>query len=348
MLNVGIGALAFILACAGLNTLLSSPEADRVIPSLAFFREHRDDFDTLFVGSSHFHHDIAPAIFDRTMRAAGHPTHAFNLGVNGMLPPENFYLVDQILKTKPRKLKWVFVELADLETKPVPRTEGTSRALYWHDWKRTALEFRAILEAEPEEGVAALLRRIAKILVSRAGSERRNLLFFHSALFAKNFANVGQQEDLARWVRRLWKEKRKPVKNLGPNGDGYTPLNKQMTATEAMSDEADLPHSGETEPRFVSALTASAYRQLVDDVRGTGAVPIFLVTPNVVQTRLGCRPDSGVAATVMSFNNAKDYPQLYRKEMRFDSDHLNGPASENFTKLFAENFLQRVQENQIR
>jgi hypothetical protein len=348
ILNAGIGALAFVLACAGLDALLSAPEIDRVVPNLAFFREHRDDFDTLFIGSSHVHHQIAPAIFDGTMRAAGHPTHALNLGQNGMVPPENFYVLDQILKTKPRNLKWVFIELAELETKPFLGNERTSRLLYWHDWKRTAIVLRAIIEAAPEDGAAALLRRSGEILASRpAMSERRNLLFFHSVLFAKNFANVGQRSDLARWVRGLWKDEMRS-KDIGPNGDGYTPINREMTATEATEDQADLQRAGETEVRFVSAFTASAYRQLADDVRRSGAVPIFLVTPNVVQTRLGFRPESGVGATVMSFNNARDYPALYRKEMRVDPDHLNAAGAEYFTKLLAEDFSRRVEQNRIR
>ena len=326
ILNVGIGALAFVLACAGLNTLLSTAESDRIVPNLKFFREHRDEFDTLFIGSSHVRHQIAPAIFDQTMRAAGHPTHAFNLGLNAMVPPENFYVLDQILKTKPRNLKWVFVELCELERK----TKRTSRALYWHDLKRTALVLRAILEGGPEDG-----------------AEKPNLLFAHTALFAENFANVGQRSDLARWVRQLWK-KGTSSKDIGPNRDGYTPINNEMKATGAISEEADLHGVGETEPTFVSAITASAYRQLADDVRRSGAVPIFLVPPNLTQTRLGFRPESGVGTTVMSFNDAKNYPQLYRKEMRVDPDHLNGAGSEYFTRLLAEDFSQRVRQNQIR
>ncbi|HKP94022.1 MAG TPA: hypothetical protein VJS88_09010 [Chthoniobacterales bacterium] len=343
-MNVAIGALGFVLTCAGLNTLLSSPETDRIVPNLKFFREHRHEFDTLFIGSSHVHHQIAPAVFDRTMRAAGHPTRSFNLGLNGMLPPENFYVLDQILKTKPRNLKWVFVELSELETKG----ERTQRALYWHDWKRTALVLRAVLEAGPEEGAVTLFQRIWEVLCSRAAtSERRNLLFLHSVLFAENFANVGEREDLVRWVRPLWKKGRLS-KDIGPNRDGYIPINRETMATQPMPDEASLQRRAGTETRFLSALTASAYRQLADDVRRSGAVPIFLVTPDGGQSRLGFRPESGIAATVFAFNNAKDYPELYRKEMRVDSDHLNGAGSEYFTRLLAQTFLQSVYQDRVR
>jgi hypothetical protein len=116
----------------------------------------------------------------------------------------------------------------------------------------------------------------------------------------------------------------------------------------APTNEADLRRTAESDVRFVSARATSAYRQLAEEVRRSGAVPIFLVTPNVVQTRLGFPPESGVPGTVMSFNNAKEYPQLYRNEVRWDSDHLNAAGSEEFTKLLAEDFLQRVRQNQIR
>jgi hypothetical protein len=344
ILNVGIGLLAFVLTCGGLKTLLSAPQIDRVVPNLGFFREHRDEFDTVFVGSSHVHNEIAPAIFDRTTGEAGRPTHAFNLGLNGMIVPENFYVLDQILKTKPRNLKWVFVELRELETKPYPGTERTPRVVYWHDWKRTALVLRGIFEDDPEDASVGVLQRLSEIVVAR---EKRNLVLFHSMLFAKNFANVGQRSDLARSARRFWK-KELPSKDIGPNGDGYLPINRETIATDAIIDAVHVERKDEAGSRFVSALTASAYRQLVDDIRRAGAVPIFLVTPNAGQTRLAFPPESGVAATVLSFNNANEYPELYRKEMRFDSDHLNGAGSENFTKLLAQEFLHRVQQNEIR
>jgi hypothetical protein len=66
-----------------------------------------------------------------------------------------------------------------------------------------------------------------------------------------------------------------------------------------------------------------------------------------MQIKLGFRPESGIAGTIMSFNNARAYPQLYRNEMRIDGDHLNSVAAEEFTRLVAENFSQLRRENRI-
>src|SRR5437899_5888965 len=109
LLNAAIAALAFVLACAGLNTFLPFPEIDVVSLKLRFFRQHRDDFDTVFIGSSRIRHQISPAIFDRTMRQAGLPTRTFNFGINAMRPPEDGYLLEHLLVPKHSTLRCVFI-----------------------------------------------------------------------------------------------------------------------------------------------------------------------------------------------------------------------------------------------
>ena len=237
--NSGIAALAFVLACASLNAFLPFPEIDVVSRNLRFFRQHQDDFDTVFIGSSRIHHQVSPAIFDRAMRQAGLPTRTFNFGINGMSPQENGYLLERLLGAKPRHLRWVFIELDELQTKRIPEAEGTRRSLYWHDRKRTSLVLRAILDAGPEEGGFALLARIGElILPGWRKSEARDLFFFHAALFAKNFTNIGRKIDLSRWISHLWKEEALS-KELGSEGDGYVPRSKKMSVAEAVFYETE-------------------------------------------------------------------------------------------------------------
>jgi hypothetical protein len=327
-LNAGIAALGFVLGCAALNALLPFPEIDVLSSNLRFFQQHRDDFDTVFIGSSRFRHQISPGTFDRTMRDAGLVTRTFNFGINGMVPPEDSYVLERLLAAKPRRLKWVFIELDELQTKRVPEAEGTRRSLYWHDLKRTWLVIRAIREGG-------------------GYWEARELLFFHGALFVKNFTNVGRKIDLSEWMSRLWKEEALSQK-LGRAGDGYVPLSREMPAAEEAVYETELKNAlTDSGSRFVSASTEHAYRQVAEDVRRAGAIPIFLITPLTMQIKLGFRPESGIADNVMSFNDARVYPQLYRKEMRLDGNHLNSVAAEEFTRLVAENFLRLRRENRI-
>src|SRR3954467_11311158 len=87
VLNAGIAVVAFTLSCACLNAILPFPEIGLVSRNLRFFQRHRDDFDTVFIGSSCIRHQISPAIFDRSMREAGLPTSTLNFGINAMFPP---------------------------------------------------------------------------------------------------------------------------------------------------------------------------------------------------------------------------------------------------------------------
>ena len=349
MLNAGIAALAFLLTCAGLTALLPVPELNIVTSRLRFFEEHRDDFDTLFIGSSRIRHQISPAIFDRKMSEAGFPTRSFNFGINAMVPPETGYFLERLLRTKPRHLKWVFIELDEVQVRRVPETETTQRAVYWHDWKRTALLLRAIVEAGPEQGGFALFRKAGQLLLAGPGkAETRDLLVFHGTLFAKNFANVGRKTELTRWFSNLGNKAKPFADKVGPAGDGYIPLDRVMPPEEATAYEAELQNAvNAAGARHVSPATEVAYRQLADEVRKAGATPIFIVAPVMMQIELSFRPESGLASRIMAFNDAGAYPQLYRREMRIDSGHLNGVAAEELTRLVAENFSQLRRENRI-
>ena len=349
MLNAAIALLAFVLTCAGLNALLPFPNINIVTSRLRFFQEHRDDFDTLFIGSSRFRHQISPAIFDQAMSQAGFPTRSFNFGINAMVPPETGYFLERLLHAKPRHLKWVFIELDELQARRIPETEKTRRALYWHDWKRTALLLRAIVHAGPEEGTFTLFRKAAGLLLAGHGkAEARDLLVFHGNLFARNFGNVGRQTDLTRWLSNIGK-KEKPISDkVGPQGDGYIPLDRTMPPDEATAYEAELQNAiNNAGSKYVSAATEVAYRELANEVRKAGATPIFIVTPLTMQIELKFRPGSGIEGPILGFNDAGAYPQLYRKEMRIDSSHLNGAAAEEFTRLLAEHFSQLRREKRI-
>ena len=146
--NTAIGATAFLLTCVGLRAILPFPEIDGgVSQKFRFFAAHKDEFDTLFIGSSRVYFQISPAIFDRVTRESGMPTHSFNFGIGGMYLPETAYLLEQILNLKPRNLRWVFIEYDEVQTKWSPENQTSRRALYWADWKRVSLLLRKLTDA---------------------------------------------------------------------------------------------------------------------------------------------------------------------------------------------------------
>src|SRR5436190_11988520 len=135
---VVIALLAFVATCGLIHGLLPPMIPKGVAAKLKYFSEHKDEFDTVIVGTSRLYYTVSPEIFDATTTDNGLPTRSFNFGIDGMHPPENFYVLEQILKTKPRNLKWVVFELGDIQTK-WDDVLGTERVVYWHDWPRTQL-----------------------------------------------------------------------------------------------------------------------------------------------------------------------------------------------------------------
>src|SRR6185436_943991 len=158
---------------------------------------HKDEFDTLFIGSSRVYFQISPAIFDRVTRESGMPTHSFNFGIGGMYLPETAYLHEQILNLKPRNLRWVFIEYDELQTKWSPENQTSRRALYWADWKRVSLLLRKLTDAGTDPLWLPNLSKLHDIVLRQKEEKNtRSLLTFYATQVEKNYTNVSRAADV--------------------------------------------------------------------------------------------------------------------------------------------------------
>jgi len=348
LINTGIGAAAFLVTCIGLRLVLPFPEIDGgVSQKFRFFAAHKDEFDTLFIGSSRIYFQISPAIFDRATRESGLPTHSFNFGIGGMYLPETGYLLEQILKLKPLKLRWVFIEYDELQTKWSPENQTSRRALYWADWKRVSLLLRKLTDA----GTDAVWANPAKvrdiILHQKDEKSTRTLLTFYATQFEKNYTNVARATDILNYfLDRDTKERR--VSYLGAAGDGYVTRPNRMSPSQAVGYERGLATAmAQSGTRPLSSYTLEAYRQCGQEVREIGAIPIFLITPST--TQIGIKSENtGLSGVMMAFNNPRTYPNLYRTDVRRDGQHLTRSGAEEFTRIVAANFVELRRTGEIK
>ena len=333
--NPALAAGAFIGTCGLLHYLLPLPEVEGVTPKLQFFRSHQDEFDTLFVGSSRFYHQISPAIFDDVMRKRGVSTHSFNFGIDGMHLPESFYVLELILASKPRQLKWVFIEFDNLQVLPWPGYRGTQRLLYWHDWTRTSFLVHKLLRYN--------------IWKFQHGKKQREYLGIHLALFAKNFCNVGNASVLIR--QRFLPEPHMPTttKILGPHRDGFFASDMQMSSAQKNAYEQALARARQlTKPRVVDPYADKAFRICAQKVRQRGAVPIFVVPPAVGASPVGFRTSAPPSGVVLAFNDYDAFSALFRSEVRANEAHLNKTGADEFTRVLAKRFADELTTNAIR
>jgi hypothetical protein len=347
--NSAIAVIAFLTTCIGLRAVLPFPEIDGgVSQKFRFFAAHKDEFDTLFIGSSRIYFQISPAIFDRVTRESGLPTHSFNFGIGGMYLPETSYLLEQILNLKPRNLRWVFIEYDELQTKWSPENQTSRRALYWADWKRVSLLLRKLTDA----GTAPLwlpdpanLREI--LLPQNDEKSTGSLLTFYAGQFEKNYTNVARAADvLDYFLGRDTRERR--ARYLGAASDGYVTRPNRMSPGQAAAYERGLAVAmAQIGTRPLSPYTVEAYRQCAEEVRNIGAAPIFLITPNTTQISVATE-STALPGVVMAFNNPQTYPSLYRSSVRRDGQHLTKSGAEEFTRVVAGNFVELARAGDIK
>jgi hypothetical protein len=347
--NTGIGAAAFLITCVCLRVVLPFPEIDGgVSQKFRFFAAHKDEFDTLFIGSSRVYFQISPAIFDRVTRENGMPTHSFNFGVGGMYLSETGYLLEQILNLKPRNLRWVFVEYDELQTEWSPENQTSRRALYWADWRRISLLLRKLTDAGTDPlwlPSPAKLRDI--VLRQKDEKNTRSLLTFYAGQFEKNYTNVARAADLLQYfLGRDTKERR--VRYLGAASDGYVTRPIRMSPTQVGEYERGLAAAmAQTDTHPLSLYAVEAYRQCAQEVRKIGATPIFLITPNTTQINVASESNL-LTGVVMAFNNPRTYPSLYRTSVRRDGQHLTKSGAEEFTHIVAANFVELARAGGIK
>jgi hypothetical protein len=347
--NTGIGAAAFLITCIILRAVLPFPEIDGgVSQKFRFFAEHKDEFDTLFLGSSRVYFQISPAIFDRVTRESGLPTHSFNFGIGGMYLPESSYLLERILNLEPRNLKWVFIEYDELQTKWSPENQTSRRALYWADWKRVSLLLRKLTDTGTDSlrlPNSAKLRDI--VLRQKDEKNTRGLLTFYATQFERNYTNVARAADVFEYfLSRDTKERRATY--LGVANDGYIAKPNRMSSNRVAAYERELAAAmAQADAHPLSPYAEEGYRQCAQEVRKIGAAPIFLITPSTTQINVATE-SAGVTGVVMAFNNPRTYPSLYRNSVRRDAQHLTKSGAEEFTHIVAANFVELARAGSIK
>jgi hypothetical protein len=305
-----------------------------VTEKLQFFAKHKDEFDTLFLGTSRFYYAVSPRIFDNITRESGVPTQTFNFGVDGMHPPESFFVLEQILKTQPGKLKWVFLEVGNIQTHSTAKVFGTQRFFYWHDWPRTAVTLEKLIDPDGRANWSAK--------VIRALRKRQDLLL-HFALFQKHFANVGLVPNLLASPGELPDLESNP--RLGPNGDGHQLMERAPMSPELAVDfrRKLAEEVSKSRPKLIDPHAETGYREWTGKISQLGATPILVVTPDIFQSPLLFR-EPAPPGLLLSFNDCKKYPQLYDSAMRVDDAHLTNEGAAEFTRLVALAFVRYARQ----
>lgn len=308
-----------------LTRILPAANVPQYSEKLAYFAARKDEYDTLFIGSSRTFRQLLPSLFDPAMAAAGQPTRSFNFGLDGMFSPEDAYVAERILALRPARLRRVFLEISGFNTDFTAQPEETRRALHWHDVYRTKLICQDILPAGNLQKLINLARwqkawkHLRLCLV-------RGLNLGEATRFADGWRGV--PPSAPQWV-------------IGEHGDGAVPYNEETPFPgenrEAFDRDMKTLAAGKASVRPLPPAPLQSLSGTIKRMRALGIEPVLFIAPMAV-TRINT-PAGQVSAPILDFSDPNRWPTLFDPAHRYDRAHLNAPGSRVFTRLFAEEVL---------
>lgn len=339
--NVLAFFVTFGLMCWVLRSVLPFPQVPVVHVKVAHLAKHIDDYDTLFIGSSRIYRHVVPALFDQLMAQKGASTHSFNAGVDGMRPPEDAYLLDQILSFQPKNLRFVFVELGGLRLLLDEDKKGTIRSVYWHDWERLKLMFqRAVYRKEQKKKKKREVMDTLKELREPLG-----IFADHLTLFVQNITNLGRAEAVMSHLRGRSGEVQVEAL-IGKRHDGYVAAN----IPQEMPDETRAEYESTLAERTVKPaardladpVSQAALARMIAKIEKIGAVPVLIVPPTTNAKNFVPAADLAHRLLVFDFSDVQRYPALFENRHRQDTNHVNAAGAEVFTRLLVDEFVPHM------
>ena len=327
-MNALVSVLIFAFSLAGTAALLPRVLPPAPVPQisekLAHFAAHKDEYDTVFIGSSRTFRQILPAIFDPLMAAGGQPSHSFNFGIDAMFSPEDAYVAEKIFALRPRRLRRVFLEVSRFNYEFGAQPPETRRARHWHDWRRTALVCRHTLP-------------FTKRGKWRDPSRWANA-WQHTRLFFTRALNLGDGARLMEPWRGIVPPD--PAGMLGTHGDGAIPSDAETECEgerRAKFDRGMADRAGKASVRPLPSAPLQSLAETIDRVRALGAEPVLFIAPTAVAVVNS--PAGQVRAPILDFSDPHRWPALFDPANRYDYAHLNAPGARIFSRLFAEQVL---------
>ena len=347
-LLIAVFFLALSGSCLVLGSFLPFPAVPLVWDKIEQLTKHGDEYDVLFLGSSCIHSQIIPTTFERVAREQGISVRAFNAGIMAMLPPEDGYYLEEMLRCPHRRLRWVFLEIMPLSSSSYPTLAGTERFSYWHDWDRTRLLTMRFLHECAAAGNDSNSRpsgwwdEIAD-RVNAFGVWVKNL-----GLFMERISNFGRAAPLLRQFAGLPEQIKRHAAKSDVAWDGWDfPDNPPPLAGEArVAYEKQLSTLPADDQRFDAGDSASwaSLRAKIDRLLQAKITPILIIPPTVSSKRYFPPELAGQHLRVLDFSSPQEHPEYFTADHRLDWVHLNRPGSELFTEAIARKFAAMVKQ----
>lgn len=318
-------ALGFIFVAAATSAWTRARPVLTVTEKLARYAEAADEYDVLAIGSSLTYRQLIPSIFDKAARDAGRPMHLFNLGVDGMRPPEDSYVLEKALASRKTPLEVVLVESNRLRFHVRKQDEETVRAIYWHDGKRLVTLARFALGSDARElGVWENTIRVSETIPT---------LWRHVDYWFRNVSALGRGHET---LLASLLETRPTTREIGADGYAPPPPRDGLTPEEMSRYEEAVANlrRGAARYEFADPVSQAELGEKRRIIENAGARMVLIIPPDPMAKHL-LPEDESQRAAVLDFSDPNAYPELYDPANRRDTAHLDVRGAELYTRLVA-------------
>ncbi|GAB4302919.1 MAG: hypothetical protein Fur0025_43940 [Oscillatoriaceae cyanobacterium] len=324
----------------GIRVILPPPEIPVVTPKLTTFAATKQNYNTIFIGSSRTYRHIIPRAFDAELQRRGYNITSYNFGIYAMQLPETYFLLQKILAMKPPGLRYVFIDIDSVNLDIPKENRRTDRVISWHGWQQMPEIYRLIANQ------------------NQNWRQKKQLIQLHATPFLSNIGNLGQADRLFVLLAPETTKSLNPGYDTAykePGADGYLPLDQEddIIFTERRQEylakldkyQAQVATLAAQEPtqknRRLKPYEADIIQKLVKAVTDAGATPIFFIHPVLKkEAHLIEAHQKGYIPILLPFNQPAKFPNLYAPENRYDWYHLNHQGAEQFTQLLANEFAR--------
>jgi len=299
-----------------------------------YFAEHRDEFDTLFLGASTTYYGIVPEVFDAEMASRGYATRSFNFGVGGMTSVEADYVLRRLLELEPGNLRWLFVEAQNWEWNTFDgRNTFSLRNVNWHDLEHTRMAWECLRNTPTPAGAAP--------------GWKWNKAWLTLRLMSRKYSGAGLGKHVVR--RWLGLDPVEPSRADLDRARGYVNTDELHDA-EWDGRRAEFTRKLDEYPRanidaanrggsVKSHRNGLALVGQIRTIRAAGAEAIYYTGPFNFATPVVYRlADADVLPAYFGHNRPADYPALYDPANHTDPNHLNGTGARIWTRILASEF----------
>ncbi len=354
-LLIGASLMLHYLVYPKLHLTGYSWGSDLIHKKKLFLNKNKNNFNTVFFGSSYTFRQINPAVFDSVVNKKNPGLHvrSFNFGVNWLSSSELLFLLDNMVKTDSFQMKTVFVELQKIK---MPDYENffTTRVKYWYTWEG----FWFTIKAAWSSNFPFYVR--AAIIISHVVNYISHLFNLGYVTEAAEFSTMQNNSDSMEDY-------------IGKNQNGFVSLAEQQIINKRVDDGKESFRTNRflkdtsvvTKRMFISKKTFQHFEDepqllknynhvfsgrlnvLIKRYQVKGIQLIFFLPPRL--DRLHYYEVIPLFNAIdeqhrINMADARTYSEFYIAKNSFDVTHMNEDGAAIYSRDFAEQFTRIISE----